>query len=143
MKLIPNESYLLDTNVLVYSVDRESPFYGAARSIIEDGIQQGVELVVAHQNLLEFVAVLTRGHGISVRQVLKDAESFSAQLRVIAPLPTSLATYVELARVAKKHLYSFDIYLAATMRDNGVERIVTGNPKDFQGLGLAEVVALK
>jgi hypothetical protein len=36
----------------------------------------------------------------------------------------------------------FDIFLAATMLSNGVERIITANSEDFQNLGLREILNL-
>jgi len=52
--------YLLDTNVLIYSVDKASPFYAKAKKVIEIGIKQNVSFVITHQNLLEYTAVLRR-----------------------------------------------------------------------------------
>ena len=54
------KKYLLDTNVLIYSVDKASPFYAKAKKIIEIGIKQNVSFVITHQNLLEYTAVLRR-----------------------------------------------------------------------------------
>ena len=142
MELTSQTRYLIDTNILVYSVNQQSPHYSKARKLLEDGLKQGVSFVVAHQNLIEFVAVLTRGYSVKLKDALLDAESFAARFEVIAPLPATFARYARLAQKAKQTLYPFDLYLAATMLDNDVERIITANSKDFQGIGLKEVVAL-
>jgi len=60
IKLISGKRYLLDTNVLIYSVDKASPFYAKAKKVIEIGIKQNVSFVITHQNLLEYTAVLRR-----------------------------------------------------------------------------------
>ena len=140
MKLTSGERYLVDTNILVYSVNKGSPFYASSREILEEALSEGVHLVVAHQNLIEFIAVLTRGYKISVREALKDAGVFASRFETISPLHTTLETYMNLARKINGPVYPFDLYLIATMRDNGVERIVTANAKDFRGVGLQEII---
>ena len=143
MRLISGEKYLLDTNVLVYAVDRASPLAALSRQIIEQGASHGVEFVIAQQNLIEFMAVLSSGYGLPLRQALDDAESFARSFRVIVPLTSSFETFTAMIRQNKTKLYPFDLYLVATMLDNSVERIVTRNPKDFQGLPLKEIVSLE
>lgn len=48
IKLISGKRYLLDTNVLIYSVDKASPFYAKAKKVIEIGIKQNVSFVITH-----------------------------------------------------------------------------------------------
>jgi predicted nucleic acid-binding protein len=140
MKLTSGTRYLVDTNILVYSVNRESSHYPSARKLLEDGFERGALFVVAHQNLIEFIAVLTRGYSIKLKEALSDAGSFTSRFEVIAPLPTTFERYTQLAQKVKETLYPFDLYLAATMLDNDVERIITANAKDFQGVGLKEIL---
>jgi len=40
IKLILGKRYLLDTNVLIYSVDKSSPFYAKAKKVIEIGVPE-------------------------------------------------------------------------------------------------------
>lgn len=142
MKLISGERYLVDTNVLAYSIDKESRFYLWSRRTIEEGFQQGVRFVVAQQNLIELIAVLTRGYGISLKEAFKDVQAFASRFELICPLATTFETYLGLANKARK-AYPFDAYLVATMKDSGVERLITGNSKDFQGVGLREIIGIK
>lgn len=139
MKLTFGERYLIDTNILVYSVNRGSPRYSEVRKLLEEGMIHGVSFVIAHQNLIEFIAVLTRGYSVTLKDALSDAMSFASRFEVIVPLPATFETYLRLAQKNKEMLYPFDLYLAATMIDNDVERIITANAKDFQGVGLKEV----
>lgn len=60
IKLTSREKYLLDTNILIYSVDKNSPFYNKAKRIIETGINKNVSFVITHQNLLEYIAVFRK-----------------------------------------------------------------------------------
>ena len=142
MPLTSGTTSLLDTNILGYSVDRHSPFYARSREILEAGLEQDISFAVAHQNLVEFVAVLTRGYGVERKQALGDAQVFAARFEVIFPLPTTLSIFFQL--IAKeKATYPFDLYLAATMLDNQITRIITGNAKDFRGVELEEVIGIE
>lgn len=142
MTLTSGARYLVDTNILVYSVDRASPFHIAARTLLEDGVERGTPFVIAHQNVLEFIAVLTSGHRVPISEATNDAESFIAHMECIAPLPTTWETCANLLRTAKRRPYIFDCYLTATMLDHGIHRIITQNKKDFEGLGLEEIRSL-
>ena len=142
MQLTSGTKYLVDTNILVYSVNQRSPQYANSRRLLENGFSDGVLFVVAHQNLLEFIAVLTRGYSVKLKDALSDAASFASRFEVITPLPGTFEKYLQLTQKVKETLYPFDLYLAATMQDNDVECIITANPKDFKGIELKEVIAL-
>lgn len=142
MKLISEARYLVDTNILVYSVNQKSQKYHRARKLLEEGFEQGVPFVTAHQNLLEFIAVLTKGYAVKLEDALSDVKAFASRFEVIAPLPFTFERYLNLAQKVGRKLYPFDLYLTATMLDNGVERIITANPDDFRGVGLKEVITL-
>ncbi len=139
MKIISGEKYLIDTNVLVYAVDAGSPFFSKAKSLIELCRKNGGRLAVAHQNLLEFTAVMDRVYRLPRKDILADARSFSVHFEVIYPGPKTFQTFLGLMS-GEAQLYPFDVYLAATMLDNGISRIITANAGDFRGLGLEEVV---
>lgn len=143
MNLISGARYLIDTNILVYSVDRTSPFYQAVTDMFQKAAEDGVEFVIAQQNLTEYIAVLTQGYKVSQASAAEDAKAFAAQFEVIAPLPTTLNTFFNLMEQSNSSTYVFDLYLAATMLDNEVRRILTANQKDFQNIGLDEVVGIK
>ena len=142
MNLISGTRYLIDTNILVYSVDRASPFYQTVTDMLKKAAEDGIELCLAQQNLTEYIAVLTQGYKVSLASAMEDAKAFAAQFEVISPLPTTLNTFFNLLENAVSHNYVFDIYLAATMIDNDVRRIITVNEKDFQSLGLEEVASI-
>ena len=141
MTLISREKYLIDTNVLLYALDRKSPLHSKVKALLEAGLRGETTLVVAHQNILECIAVLTRGYKIPHDIALREVFAFTSAFEQISPSPGTIDTFLSLIRRAKT-VYVFDIYLAATMMDNDVERIITANPKDFQGIGLKEVMAL-
>lgn len=142
MNLTSGAKYLVDTNILLYSVDRQSPFHVRSKEILEAGLQQDVSFVVAHQNLVEFVAVLTRGYGVERKQAVGDAQIFASRFDVIFPLPTTLGIFFQLID-KEKTTYPFDLYLTATMLDNQITRIITGNGKDFRTVGLEEIIGIE
>jgi predicted nucleic acid-binding protein len=141
MTLTSKEKYLIDTNILLYALDRKSPLHPKAKALLELGLHEGTRLVVAHQNILECIGVLTRGYKVPRGIALREVIAFTSAFEQIAPFPGTIDTFLSLMRRAKA-VYVFDMYLAATMLDNNVERIITANTKDFQGTGLKEVVAL-
>lgn len=141
MTLTSREKYLIDTNVLLYALDRKSPLHSKAKALLEEGLHEDGRLVVAHQNILECIGVLTRGYRVPHDIALREVLAFTSAFEQITPFPGTIDTFLSLMRRTKA-VYVFDIYLAATMLDNDVERIITANPKDFQGVGLKEVVAL-
>jgi len=64
-------SYLVDTNVLLRLVQKDSPMHPDARKAIILLRRQGVSLCIVPQNLIEFWAVATRpissnGLGLSI-----------------------------------------------------------------------------
>jgi predicted nucleic acid-binding protein len=143
MEIILKEKYLVDTNILIYSLDKKSPFYTASCNLLRDGLQKGARFIIAQQNLVELIAVLTKAYKISPNEALADAGSFAFNFEIITPLPTTLETFERLLKQSKGQQQIFDIYLAATMRDNDVCRIITANKKDFLGLGMEEIVEVK
>ena len=52
-------SWLIDTNVLIYSYDQTQRLHSTSFSLLELAIDGRVQACVAHQNLLEFIAVAT------------------------------------------------------------------------------------
>jgi predicted nucleic acid-binding protein len=57
--IISNQTCFVDTNVMVYAADTNSPFYIACRQLIKHGIKGEVSICVSPQVLFEFLAVIT------------------------------------------------------------------------------------
>jgi len=140
MRITYNAKYLVDTNILLYTLDKKSPFHKESVKIMNN--KRRAELVVAQQNLLELVAVLRRGFKVPLKQAIADAQIFANNLKLIFPRPQTWLTFTGLAEKVRPTIYPFDIFLAATMLDNGIDKIITANKKDFVGLGLSQVLAI-
>lgn len=124
---------LIDTNILVYSVNLDSPKYKQAISFISENIGQ---LEISHQNILEAIRVLTHkkfSHPKRLREALSSVLSIAKSCSIISP---NTDTYYLVIELIKKYKMSgnriFDAYLAATALSNGVTTIATDNTRDFK-----------
>lgn len=133
MASILKKEYLIDTNILVYALDKNSPFFSKAAAILDDCLKGKIDGVVAHQNLTELVAILASVYQIPLSSSLKDAADFGANLKVIYPRSTTFLTFTRLLG-SKRKADIFDYYLAATMIDSGVGKVLTRNVKDFKNI---------
>ncbi|MGE5579939.1 MAG: type II toxin-antitoxin system VapC family toxin [Bacillota bacterium] len=127
---------LIDTNVLVYSLQEDAPQHGASRRLIE-AAQAGNPLAcVFHQNLLEFFAVITDPRRLenpaTTAEALDLLEQFGTMLPVLQPSSDSLSRLTSLAPgLEVRGQQIFDCHLVAQMIEAGLETICTYNTKDF------------
>jgi len=131
MQITSNTRYLLDTNILIYSVDSASPFHTKAKETILQIKDKQAEGVVAQQNILEFSHVLMRTYGISPTEVVEDSKAILEDFSLITPLPSTLPLFLSFVEETNKKNVVHDLYLAATMLDNGISTIITANEQDF------------
>jgi hypothetical protein len=88
---------LVDTNILVRSVERAHPLMRQARQALKALYRQGDELCVAHQNIAEFWNVCTRpvsANGLenSIPILTFNVSDFARYGNVSVIDPASLAT---------------------------------------------------
>lgn len=74
--MIPrSKQALIDTNILVYAVNKDSPYHKQARIILEQVASGAINGVISIQNILEFCSVLTSvkllKNPISIKHVWK------------------------------------------------------------------------
>ncbi len=132
---------LIDSNILVYAINRDSPKHKRAKAYLADHQK---ELALAQQNILETVWVLTHRkftHPMTSRAALDAASRIATVATLITPVR---ATYYLACDLIKQHRLSgdrvFDAYLAATMLTNGVTSIATDNVGDYAGFrGIAVI----
>lgn len=140
---------LVDTNILVYSDDKNSPSYPAIKNFLEENLPKGV-LAIAQQNICEFYAITTDSRRTSHPQTPADrilkisAWLQSGLFKTIGSTENTPATIIKLLTIyPAKGQEIFDVYLAATMIDNGIRKIYTADPKIFSKLGLQAINPLK
>jgi len=129
---------LLDTNMLVYADQEEDEHHQAARALRDRGLRGEVALCVSPQVLYEYLAVVTSSRRVtqprSPAAAMAEVEKYirSRNIRKIFPGPGIHNRVRDLFRV---HPISgpriFDLYLIATMLDNGVTKIYTFNDRHF------------
>jgi predicted nucleic acid-binding protein len=125
---------LVDTNVLVYRYDPRDPAkQRIAMTLLESGIRGG-KLVLAHQSILEFVAVVTRPRRelggdpmMSPTEAFREAEALIAQFPTIYPTREVLITAMR--GCATYGLPWYDAHIWATAETHGLREIFS---EDFQ-----------
>ncbi len=124
---------LLDSNILVYALNIRSPKNQAAQKFLQENLK---ELVVAHQNILETLRVLTHSkfpHPLSAQKAIEEITTITDACKIIYPNNNTHYLALELIREHKLvGNYIFDAYLMATAMSNNIMTIATDNIKDFQ-----------
>jgi predicted nucleic acid-binding protein len=132
---------LLDSNVLVHAVYKGSPLHSAAAELVDRGLRHRDVYCIAPQNLVEFAAVVTRPRLVSPplpgREVVRIAELLYRSRR-LAKIYPSRGTVIRAMRHGATIGVSgprwYDLFLAMTMTDAGVNTVITENVDDFQGI---------
>lgn len=124
---------LVDTNILVYAINSDSPKHRASQNFLKENVSS---LEIAHQNILEAVRVLTHpkfSHPMKLQDALESVMAISKSSRIIAPNASTLYLAIELLKIHKSTGNRiFDAYLAATAMSNNIDTIATDNTRDLQ-----------
>ena len=131
-------SYLVDTNVLLRSVQISHPMHSDAAGSIDLFLRGGEEVSIISQNLIEFWAVATRpevsnGLGISINQTVQIIAAFKNAFLLLPDTVSIFAEWEQLVarhRVAGKQVY--DARLVAAMNVHKVTHLLTFNTADFK-----------
>ncbi len=141
--------FALDTNILVYAHNLDSSYYQKAKSFLEylmanvNGTEK-TAIIVPLQVWAEFVNVCTRqniGKPLSIPEAIKVVRKYTELLRipVIYPQPTQLQTFLTLLETTTTRKKVFDVALAATLKDNGIDGLYTVNVDDFKDFSFLQV----
>jgi predicted nucleic acid-binding protein len=129
---------LVDTNLLVRSVEHVHPLIRTARTALKRLYSQGHELCVTPQNLSEFWNVSTRplernGLGNTIAATDRLTSRIETFFTI---LPDSIETYRQWRRLVVVHEVNgakvHDAKLVATMLVYNISNIVTFNGNDFK-----------
>jgi predicted nucleic acid-binding protein len=127
---------LLDTNVVVYTLDRSAPQHQECRRLL-DLVQAGrVAAALLPQVIVECYSVLTSARRVAAPLPAEQARAaLGALRRVLDVKPVPAGALPELDRLLARHprlgADVFDLFLAAQMRCHGIEDICTYNVADF------------
>jgi predicted nucleic acid-binding protein len=131
-------SYLVDTNVLLRSVQKSHPMHSDAANSIDLLLRHREKVFIIPQNLIEFWCVATRpegnnGLGISVDET---AQRIAAFKKALVLLPDTDLIFGEWERLVFKHQVLgkqvYDARLVAAMKVHNVTDLLTFNTADFK-----------
>lgn len=134
----------IDTNVLLYGLNRDCPEHAAARAFVE-ACAGRADVAIAELVLVELY-VLLRNPAVVRRPLEAGAaaelcQAFRRHPRwaVVDSADVMDRVWTAAARpgVARRHV--FDARLAHTLLDHGVTELATRNTSDFEGFGFARV----
>ena len=129
---------LVDTNILVRSVQLSHPLMRTARNALRTLYQQGHELYVTPQNIAEFWNVCTRpANANGLEHSIAGTDRLTSRIETLfGVLPDSVEAFRAWRRLivtnevkgAKVH----DARLVAIMHVHGLQHLLTFNAADFQ-----------
>jgi len=124
---------LIDSNILVYSINIASPKNKDAQNFLQKNIGK---LDVAHQNIFETLRILTHSKFSNPMEINAAREAIEKILEACDIITPDYKTHrIALELIIKHNIVSnqiFDAYLAATAISNGIDTLATDNIKDLQ-----------
>jgi len=133
---------LVDTNVLVYSIDKDSTFYARSRELFN---QEEFSLYTTIKNISEFIAVVTRPplEPLTTNNALEVIESFQTFMTILYPNPSSFSLFCDLLKKYKPTgLRIHDLKIASIGLSFHIKHIATFNKKDLEYLNDIQFVSL-
>jgi len=130
-------TYLLDTNILIYAYNQDSELHAQAINILRTALDKETRAFIADKSLYEFFAIIT-----DPRRVEKPVEVAEAidvinflresNIKIILTTHKTLEILTNLLeKYSLKKQKIFDAVLAALAIENKIETILTRNDKDF------------
>ncbi|MTJ46428.1 type II toxin-antitoxin system VapC family toxin [Dolichospermum sp. UHCC 0259] len=130
--------YLVDTNILLRLVQKNSPMHLDTQRAIVTLKKQGEFLCIIPQNIIEFWAVATRpldknGLGLSITQAEEESEKLKKIFILELDTPQIFTEWESLVikyQVMGKKVH--DARLAAAMVAHNITHLLTFNVEDFK-----------
>jgi predicted nucleic acid-binding protein len=120
---------LLDTNILIYSIDEGSKYFKKAHNIF---LEQH-ELFTTSKNLSEFLSVITRiPNPLSLKDALLVIEDFINVMTILYPDEESFLVFKDLLQKYQPiGLQIHDYEILSIGLSNQITTVATFNEKDF------------
>ncbi|MCI4624619.1 MAG: type II toxin-antitoxin system VapC family toxin [Candidatus Magnetoovum sp. WYHC-5] len=141
------ESYCIDTNILVYATDNASPFFSDCKALIIKGFAKELPLCLTPQILLEYFSVVTspkRTLNPLKPQYAINAIKTYLEAEEILKLYPNKKTFLELLLLTEKYKVKganiFDLQIVATMISNEIKKIYTYDKKHFSKFDEIEIL---
>ena len=122
---------LVDTNLLVYTIDEDSIYFKEAQKILLD---RSNDLYTTSKNLTEFLVVVTKipQKSLSIREALGLVRDFTNFITILYPTPSSNVLFQEMIeKYNPTGLKIHDYEIASIALNHQINRIATFNKKDF------------
>lgn len=136
---------LIDTNLLIYATNKNSIFHQKAKNFLEKELPN-YNLCLSSQNIIEFYAIITNPKKIEKPLTQSQATLIikkfikSGYFQIITPRSKTVFLLLNfLKKYNIKSLEIYDLYLAATMKDNNISIIYTADTTIFKKLGFAAI----
>jgi predicted nucleic acid-binding protein len=131
-------SFLLDTNILVYLANSAAPEYSASDAAVKHLLASNNILYIAPKNLVEFWSVATRkgpnGLSMSVQNASLRVTNYSASFPLLPDTSNLLDIWQTLCVTYQvEGPKCYDARLVAYMVTHGIDSILTTNIKHFVG----------
>ncbi len=131
---------LIDTNILVYAIDKDSKYNSRAIELLND---PKYDLYTTSKNLSEFFVVLTKGKEVivTINQSIEILENLLQNFIILYPSEKTYLKFRELLlRYNPKGLLIHDFEIACIALENEIDQVATINTKDF--INIAEITLI-
>ncbi len=138
---------VVDTNVLVYASNEDSPFHGACRHWLEQHVRHADAWYTTWPILYEFMRVVTHRRALSQPWSVQSAWNFVVALLAAPGLDVLVPTerhpdiaaqlFTELPQLSGNILHH--AYTAVLMREHGIRQICTRDT-DFHRFPFLEII---
>ncbi len=124
--------FLIDSNILVYSIDGAA---GSKHKIAKDLMRRYMEqsgATISIQNIVEFARVISEKSKtqLTTQEQMNLVHDFNYSFKVLTYGPETVSSALKISSLHNIHF--FDALLVATMSENGIKHIVTENVTDFK-----------
>jgi predicted nucleic acid-binding protein len=127
---------LIDTNILVHSADKKSPKQERAKVVLSYYMGTG-EAYVVLQSVIEMYSALTKCVDVNTARDAANMVLNASGFKKIQADSEAVSEALDIA--AHKNLRRSDVFdalLVATAKRNGIFKVLTENPKHFEGFGI-------
>ena len=130
------ETIFIDTNILVYATDDESPFQAKSLGMLKQLMADGIDFAISPQIIREYLVVFTRGvspDDTARSAALHNTERFIEAFTLLDENRETVArlqTIVDNSAVGGKQIH--DANIVAVMQVHDVKRLLTHNMDDFK-----------
>ncbi|MBV6421511.1 MAG: hypothetical protein DAHOPDDO_02786 [Ignavibacteriaceae bacterium] len=132
---------LVDTNVLLYSIDEDSKYFDSAQKIFSEEL----ELYTTSKNLSEFLTVVTRfsQNSLSLKEALLVIEDFINTMTILYPTKETFLVFRDLLKKYQPvGLQIHDYEILSIGLANQIDTVATFNEKDFKKVKEAKLYVL-